>query len=417
MSAAGPVVAVSEPAVRRVLTRRRALALGAVAVGGTVVAGRAVSAEAAAGGASVELGPATVLQRNASAAPAAPVPNPSPPPAQVAAYRPSFVRFAFAGNTAAAGSDRWQWQGLQGDRAKPAGVPHLLVYATAVQRPSDPKGITQCMTPAEVQPDWFLLDTRGNKLHRGSDGSGGDYALDPGNPAFQQRSATFLLAKCRREGWSGVLHDEINGDLSWAFPGQQSAKYPTSELYRQALLGYVRYLGAQFAAAGFMFAGNIGEALFRGWCEDLTRAGMVTSSETFVAGNVGRSGPMSAEDGLWAARVSWLEWSLANAPAVIMHDRQNDETPTLYGLCTFLLVDNGKGVYGASTGYSAADRWMDCFTAAQSLGSPLGPRVNVSGGLWRRDFQRGYVLVNSSTSAANHQGARLAPTSGSLVLN
>lgn len=380
---------------QRVLRRRQVLSLGATAAGLAVVGAHA-PARAAGADTTVTLGPATFLERQVSPA-----------------YQPAFIRFAFSGNTAAAGAERWQWQGLQGDRAKPARVARNLVYATAVQRPSDSTGITQCMPPADVRDEWFLRDGSGRKLHRDSGGPGGDYALDPGHPGFQERAARFLIDKCRREGWHGILHDEINGELSWAFPGPGAAKYPTGDAYRAALLGYIRYLRPRLADAGFLLVGNIGEAHHRAWCEDLTRAGMVTSSESFVCGDLGRSGPMSSEDGQWTWRIDWLEWSLNNAPNVVMHDRQNAEGPTLYGLGTFLLVDNGRGVYGASTGYSASDPWLNCFTAAQSLGAPVGSRRLLSGGLWRRDFTRGYVLVNSSRNS----NGQIPGTSGRIVLN
>lgn len=394
---------------RKSVTRRSALALGSVAVVGGVLAGRAGRAEAATG---VELGPATLLQRNPTEAPLAP-----PPSVRASGYRPSFVRFAYSGNTAASGADRWSWQGLQGDRPKPAGVPNLLVYATAVQRPSDTSGITQCVRPADVRPEWVLVDPAGRPIRRGSGGAGGDLALDVGNAEFQRASAAFLVAKCRREGWSGVLHDEINGEFRWAFADQKSARYPTSSAWQQAQLGYVQYLAAQLAAVGLRLVGNIGEPVYRAWCEDLTRAGMITNTEMFVAGDSGRTGPRSAESGGWSDRVSWLEWSLTNAPAVVVHDRQTNADAVGFGLGTFLLVDNGKGVYGASTGYSASDAWLDSFSEAQRLGSPLGAREQVSRGLWRRDFERGHVLVNSSRSATTYQGGQVGATSGAIVVS
>ena len=380
------------------MRRRDVLTMGAAAAGLAVLGGQARANADTDTDTDVALGPATVLARAGSA------------------YSPAFFRYAFSGNTAAAGSDRWAWQVLQGDRAKPAGVDNLFVYATAVQRPSDPRGITQCMPPSEVRDEWFLRDQDGQKIHRGINGVGGDYALDVGHPGFRARAASFLVDKCRRENWDGVLHDEINGELTWAFHGARSARYPTSEAYRRVQLDYIRFLRGELAAAGLRLAGNIGESIYRAWCEDLTRAGMITMSETFVSGNLGRSGPMSSDDGQWTRRVDWLEWSVANAPAVFIQDRQNEEGPITYGLATFLLADNGRGAYGASTAYSGADPWRRCFTAAQQLGAPTGPRQLISGALWRRGFEHGHVLVNAARSATTYHGVAIAPTSGRIIV-
>lgn len=330
-------------------------------------------------------------------------------------YTPTFLRFDFSGDTAEYGSDRWQWQGLQGDRPRPAGVRQAFVYATAVQRPGDGLGVTQCVPPGGVKDSWFLRDRSGEKIFRSI--NGGDYALDVGNVEFRKSAGAFLLDKCARQGWDGVIHDEVNGELEWAFPGALSEKYPDPAAYRQVQLEYVSELGDTLRSGGFQLAGNIGQPIYETWCKDLSRTGMITSTEVFVAGDEGSSGMATADDGTWKERVEFTEWSMLHTQQVLVHDRATDPASIAYGLCSFLLVDNGRGAYGADLAYSAPTPYPVSFNDAVRLGPPVGARSEVETNLWRREFSRGYVLVNSGTVRAAHQGDVLSPTSGAIILN
>lgn len=334
-----------------------------------------------------------------------------------ASYTPTFLRFAYYGNPTAAGTERWQWQGLQGDRARPsfATVPEQYVYADTVKRSGDPTGITQCMRPGDVANAWLLRDRSGAVIHRDSND---DYALDVGNSAYRNAAADFLVRKCQTERWSGILLDEVNPTISWAFPGAVPARYPTDAAWQGALRGFVQVLASRLKAAGFGLVGNVGtaEKQYRAWCESLVRVGMVCNSEFFVCGGYGTNNVATLEDGTWAEQMDWMEWAQANGPRVLVHDKQDDDKLIRYGVGSFLLADTGKGVYGADVNYGADTRYPVCFDEAKQLGSPIGVRTQVQPGVWRRDFSSGYVLVNSSTRATTYQGRPVPSTSGTIVV-
>lgn len=403
MAAAPERAPTARPAIAETsLTRRSALQLTALLAVGLVVApSRAASAAAL---------PARV------AAPAA----------GASAYRPTFLRFAYAGDASVTGTERWQWQGLQGNLRRPTRgqVARQLVYATVVQRPSDPAGITQCLRPADVRPEWLLRDTQGRVINRPLNGAGGDNALDVGHPDLRAAAAAFLVAKCRTEGWTGVLLDEVNAAFGWGFPGRTPARYPTAAAYRTAMIGFVRTVTSALRAAGFEVAGNLGTVVPDSgeFCRELVGAGMVPVSEFFVAGS-SDSAPASLENGGWDEQVRWAEWSLATAAQTLLHDKQTAAEAVRYGLATFLLVDNGTGAYGASVEYTAEATASDrsgasqrCFDDALALGAPQGPRREVQRGVWRRDFDNGWVLVNTSESPCVAAGQRLAGTSALISL-
>lgn len=333
-------------------------------------------------------------------------------------YRPAYLRWAFAGNPAAGPTDRWSWQGLQGDRKRPslAAVPNQLVYATAVRRASDPGGITQCIRPADVPNEWLLRDPAGRVISRSQ---GDTVALDVGNPDYRSAAAKFLVDKCTRERWSGVAHDEINPKFSFGWPGAMPARYPTDERWQTALTGYVKVISDALRSAGFISAGNVGTVTTasRPFNEDIVRAGCTSISEFFVAGGWDPASAATAENRQWTEQVAWAEANLRAGRRVILHDRQVDPGRVLYGLGTFLLIDDGNAVYGADAGYDAATTpYPQCFADAVKLGNPQGPRTEIQPNVWTRRFASGLVLVNSSKNTAYRGARKMQPTSALIQL-
>ncbi len=339
--------------------------------------------------------------------------------ASAATGRPIFARFAYSGDPSEEGTARWQWQGLQGDRMRPSlnVVATQLRYATAVARASDPTGITQCLPPHEVRSNWRLRDLQGRPVLRND---GDDAALDVGEPDFQQAAADFLVAECRQQRWSGVLHDEFNADFQFGWPGAVPAAYPTPADWQAAQLRYVRVLAWRLNEAGFVLAGNLGTVTrdTRNWNEQLVDAGMIAVSESFVTGATGGGTMASAENGQWKEQVDWAEWNLARHRTVVVHERQSAEAPIRYGLGTFLLVDTGTGVFGADVDYDAATTpYPACFTDATRLGPPTSSRTELDDGLWARSFRNGQVLVNSREMATKWAGITLSPTSAAITVH
>lgn len=336
-----------------------------------------------------------------------------------AGYTPTYARTVFSGDPRNTGTQRWQWQAIQGNLPRPANVRDQLVYATAVRRDRDPDGTTGCVPPDTIQDSWLLRDATGRLVSRPSSGGSGppqDVALDVGNDELRRTAASFLVEKCRRDRWSGVILDEVNAEIGWGFPGAAPYWYPTNDDWREAQLGFVSFLARELHNAGFALVGNISEPLYRPWCEDLTTAGMVTSSEFFVAGDARSNERASLENGQWTERLSWLDWSLLHASRVIVHDRQSDPDRISYGLSTFLLADNGNGVYGADEQYSADTPYTREMRSATMLGEPAGDRRMVGRSSWVREFANGRVIVNPSTTADQFGDAQIAPTSGEVVL-
>lgn len=365
-----------------VLTRRRALTLAAVTGLGAAVP--------------VALAPSAVAQT---------------------AYRPTFGRFAFSGDPSAAGTGRWAWQSIQADLPRPSRttVPQQYRYATAVYRPTDDQGFTQCLPPAQVRPEWALRDAAGGYITRG-----GDYALDVGNAAYRTAAAAFLVDRCRAGGWSGIDLDEVNADPRFGFPGPFPAKYPNPGAWQVALTGFVRVLVDALRAAGFACVGNIAQFLpqYEAFNLGLVSAGLRLSCEAFVHGLAPGSAPLTGA--AWDYQRAVAAYLVGSAPQAVFHERETDEDRIAYALATFLLVDSGRGVFASSVDYSATNTpYPGVYGRALALGAPAGaasqPDPAGLPSLWTRRFSGGTVVVNGAASTARIQGYTFGAASASVV--
>lgn len=307
---------------------------------------------------------------------------------------------------------------MQGDRSRPplASVPHQLVYASAVRRTSDPGGITQCMLPKDAPDEWLLRDQAGQVISRAQ---GDTVALDVGNSGFRSAAAKFLVDKCTRQRWSGVAHDELNPVFGFGWSGAVPARYPTDAQWQGALLGYLAVLKDALVGAGFLLAGNVGTVTTasRPFNEAIVRAGCLSISEFFVSGGRDPASAATAENGQWAEQVNWVEWNLRAGRRVVVHDAQTEPDRIRYGLGTFLLLDDGHGVYGADADYNAdTTPYPQCFVDAKKLGSPRDSRQEIQLNVWERRFTAGKVLVNSSEKSAVIGSRLMAPTSAAIEL-
>ena len=334
------------------------------------------------------------------------------------------LRHAYAGDPSASGTDRWDVQLIQGDRARPSAqlVTEQFVYATAVRRISDPAGVTQCLRPADVPDSWLLRDVSGRLIQRFD---GDDTAIDIGLPEFRRASADFLVAKCRdggRQPWSGVGHDEFNAEFGWGWDGVVPARYPDTGSWQRAVTEYVAHLDDRLRGAGFDLVGNLGAATddkYDDFFMTLRRRGMVPSLEYFVCGRYRPDDSTAnyADPAEWLRQVRLIgrfedpgggaAGRTAAGVRLIVHERQTGERAIRYSLASYLLGSSGDGasVYGADVSYDARTTpYPRCFDDARRLGAPIEPMTPLPGDTWSRRFAGGSVVVNAGGATTTYRG-------------
>ena len=117
-----------------------------------------------------------------------------------------------------------------------------------------PAGVGYCDANAN-HPDWFLKDPSGQRLN--SAYFTGSWMMDVGNPAYQAKWLSNVLADVHAGGWDGVFMDDTDADMSWHLDGRMIAKYPTSAAWRAATRSMLAVVGPGLTSAGVLAVPNL----------------------------------------------------------------------------------------------------------------------------------------------------------------
>jgi len=243
--------------------------------------------------------------------------------------------------------------------------------------------------------DWFLRDINGKNIYY----NGSGYVLmDPGNPEWQAYFLEKVEGFQADPGWAGLFLDNVDGSLG-RFENMRLllAKYPDDAAYQNAVVSFLENLHDQyFAPFGKLLYANIpylkDSSAWFAYLPYLDGAML----ESFAVD--WENGYLSEQD--WLDQLELVEKTQALGKNVILvtQGNINDQQRMQYGLASFLLVNNG----GAFFRYSNADAYRELWWYPQyevDLGQPLGPRYPEQN-QWRRDFEKGYVLVDPSSHSA-----------------
>jgi len=107
----------------------------------------------------------------------------------------------------------------------------------------------------------------------------------------------------------------------------------------------------------------------------------------------------------WNAKMAYVDWVHSLGANVISQEYDGDQPFTqqqiIYGLANYFLFTNGQDYFALFDDADPDDDWT---RYGSTLGEPLGSRYQ-SGGMWRRDFEFGYVTVDPAAKI----GAIVAP--------
>ena len=286
-------------------------------------------------------------------------------------------------------------------------------------------GLGYCASSTS-HPSWFLTDTSGQRVM--SAWYSGDWFMDIGSTAYQNAWAAAVVSMLRTKGFDGVMLDDANSDPTGPLGGRTLAKYPTPQSYADATSGFLQNVCGQVRAAGFLTLPNVQASSSRavrdqwaGYCDG-------TVKEYWV--KWGSSTNLQKTGADWADDLAQLEDADAAGKIMIpiVYTPMNDERDMTFARASFLLAWNGSSSSALIRDVPGATPWSSAWTA--SVGSPLGPRRQVVGGVWRRDFTGGTVLVNpdpastvtvplggtyTDASGASVTSVTLGPASGSIL--
>ena len=268
---------------------------------------------------------------------------------------------------------------------------------------------------SQNHPDWFLLDTNGNRIKAANSTSESFYRMDPGSAGWRSFFVSRLIENQQQRGWSAVFLDNVEASLAQVRNvGVVPAKYPDETSYRAAVRGFLQYLDVNYSKAynrpiygNIIARSNTDEATWLDYMQYLS-GGMQErwSVDWSLTGYVSETG--------WKADMALAEKTQAQGKSIILHapGNQSDTGRQNFAFASYLLIANGKAAFRYSNSSAYREVWLYDNYKIQ-LGSPLGARYQ-SGTAWRRDFSQGYVLVDPGNHTAT---ISLTPASLSTVYN
>lgn len=268
-------------------------------------------------------------------------------------------------------------------------------------------------------PEWFLTDPAGSRLS--SLYFQQAWMMDVGNPGYQARWLSNVLADVRSGGWDGVMLDDTNADMGWHLHGRTIARYPTSAAWRAATRSMLATVGPALRNAGFLAIPNLSTP----WASDYDAQATWSDWLQFTSGALQEyyskwgstsSGWFAGNDWTFRQRFQTLTEQAGKIFLGLTYAPKGDERSMTWARANFLLFDepgNGGALVFEATDPEAQDPYSASWTA--DVGTPLAPRFQV-GSAWRRNFSGGTVVVNPTSSSVNVSlGASYVTLGGSVT--
>jgi hypothetical protein len=250
---------------------------------------------------------------------------------------------------------------------------------------------------ADSHPEWILRDAAGRRLYIPwgcSNGTCPQYAGDLGNPALRRywiREARSTLAK----GYRGLFIDDVNllrrvgdGEGREVAPvDPRTGQLMSTSTWRRYVAEFTEQIRESFPRAELVhnalwFAGHRDRFVRR----QLAAADIINLergvNDPGLRGGGGRYG--------FETLLSYIDQLQARGAGVILQDNVTALRRRRYALASYFLINSGRDAISNHSG-SRPGQWWRGYSV--SLGAPRGPRYRWRQVL-RRDFQRGFVLVN-----------------------
>lgn len=240
-------------------------------------------------------------------------------------------------------------------------------------------------------PDWFLLDTNGNRIRVGGSNY---YRMDPGSAGWRQFFVTRLVEMQQQRGWSGLFLDNLEAGLNQIqLDGATSPRYPDHASYRAAIRGFLQYLQQNYSQvynrpimANIIARSITDETTWMEYVQymngGLTERWAVDWRETNYL-----------SESNWLADLALAERTQSQGKYIVLVSRgyATDTNRQKFAFASYLLISNGKASFRYATRDYRQVLLYDNYRV--QLGTPRGARYQV-GTTWRRDFTNGYVIVD-----------------------
>ena len=263
---------------------------------------------------------------------------------------------------------------------------------------TDPSGLSSTgvtYEEAETNPDWFLRNTSGQRFN--SSGWGWLWAMDVGNADFQRRWADNVVSEVVRNGWDGVLLDDVNPTMKYHHSPTSVAKYPSDAAYSAATRSALEHIGPRIQGAGKLaIANNAAWVEYYSTGVDWLRFLSGAMDEMWLKWG-GTAGDGYRHEAQWTTQLNELKEAQRQGKIFIAKPQSanTDAAAARYGYATLLLGTQGSASYSFGDSTVETPLFSDY---SLPIGDPVGPEQRLSGGVHRRAFSSGLALVNPTSS-------------------
>lgn len=267
-----------------------------------------------------------------------------------------------------------------------------LGFAAEARSPLSSTGVA-----TQEAPDaWFLKNLQGQRI--ASNGYNWLWAMDVGSPEYQQRWYENVSRELETQGWDGVFIDDPNPTMKYTYDPSQVAKYPNDAAYSAAMGSALAYIGPKIQAGGKLAIANFApwveyKSTCNSWLQYLSGA----LDEMFVkwSRNTGEGYRSEAQ---WNVQLEEVKYAAAQGKQFIgfTQGSPGETAAARFGYGTVLLGTNGTASFAFAANYTS-ETWFPEYE--YELGNPTGAEVRETGGVHRRLFENGLVLVNPTSSS------------------
>lgn len=255
---------------------------------------------------------------------------------------------------------------------------------------------------AEIHPneDWFLHNGAGERLYTVGNSSGVWYHMNPGNEAWRAYASQAIAGDIigpTSNGYDGAFLDNVELSLTKQKLQVSNAdgivqEFDNDEDYQAAWRDYLRQIRVRVGSGTLIWVAFVSDPNRPGiWAGYLNNVDGVMSP-AFATGY----DPLSVEK--WNVNVSQAAEVVASGKGLIAVGRgpQADLDLQAFSLASYLLVADGEQAFFRYLSEDLKDLMNTIWVYPNyeiKLGAPLGARERVNG-VWRREFQCGYVEAN-----------------------
>ncbi|MEI6512311.1 MAG: putative glycoside hydrolase [bacterium] len=269
--------------------------------------------------------------------------------------------------------------------------------------PSSPIGWDEVVNN---HPTWLFKDTDGNQFNENNK----FVFVDIGNTDYQQLFLQRLLTYCSRMKIKWVYLDCVDAHAKCTVTGKAPAQYQTDAAWQGAVTSFLRTVVPPLKSAGLKVILNMAHA---NWYEEPGKTWTEIVDGTNYELGVANFSPLARCDpySSWKGKLLSQVYRSDRWYFIVGRSTRDDALARRFSLGTYLLGYSDKSYYTYITG-SPGHIWKKDQEIIEwnpdlevNLGKPTGAYQIVqgdinTGGLFKREFENGMVLVNPHDSAS-----------------